>query len=222
MKSNDADEQRPARKRGRPARRERADEILNAGFLEFAEKGFDATRLDKVAERAGVAKGTLYLYYDSKEALFEAAVRSRISPILGHVTRIIDLYPGPTRFLLRQMLRVMYRQIAKGDVRTIIRIIIAEGDRFPALAEFYHREFVSKMMTILRSIIRKGIERGELRDSAATQLPMVLIAPGIMAAIWQMSFNRYEPIALDRFLESHIDLVMNGITSRGASDDDRA
>ena len=200
-------------KRGRPRRRGRDAEILNAGFQEFAEKGFDGARLDEVAARAGIAKGTLYLYYESKEALFEAAVRSRISPILGKVTRLVDFYPGPTRFLLRMIFRVMYRQIEKGDMRTVMRIMIAEGERFPSLTEFYYREFISNIMQVLEKIIERGVQRGELRDGAATRLPMVVIAPGIMASIWQMTFQPYRPIELNDFLEAHVDLVMHGISA---------
>ena len=192
-------------KRGRPRRGTREAEILEAGFQEFAEKGFDAARLDEVAARAGVAKGTLYLYCESKEALFEAAVRSRIQPIVGRVARLAEYYPGPTRFLLRM--------IAQGDFRTIMRIMIAEGQRFPALTEFYHREFIGQMIKLLETIVAKGVKRGELRAGAATGLPMILIAPGLMAAIWQMTFQPYQPVELDRFYEAHIDLIMNGISA---------
>jgi AcrR family transcriptional regulator len=200
-------------KRGRPRKEERPTEILEAGFREFAEKGFDAARLDNVAARAGVAKGTLYLYYGSKEALFEAAVRSRILPVLDRVMRLVDLYQGPTRSLLRLIFKMMYRRIADEDVRTLIRIIIAEGGRFPALSEFYYREFIAKIIAVLSKIVERGVKRGELREGAAARLPQVLIAPGVMAAVWQMTFQPYHPITLDQFLEAHIDLVLNGISS---------
>lgn len=198
-------------KRGRPRKEDRPAEILEAGFREFAEKGFDAARLDNVAMRAGVAKGTLYLYFDSKEALFEAAVRARIIPVLDRAVRLVDFYPGPTRFLLRMMFKMMYRRLAQDDVRTIMRIIISEGSRFPALTEFYYREFIAKIVVVLGKIVERGIKRGELRDGPATRLPPVLIAPGIMAAIWHMTFQPYHPIAFDQFLEAHVDLIMNGI-----------
>lgn len=200
-------------KRGRPRRDTREAEILEAGFQEFAEKGFSATRLDEVAARAGIAKGTLYLYYKNKESLFEAAVRSRIQPVVGRVARVVEYYPGPTQFLLRLIFRFMYRQIGSGDLSTIMRIIISEGQRFPVLTEFYHREFVGQMMKLIETVVAKGVQRGELRDGAATRLPMVLVAPGLMAAIWQMTFQPYQPVSLDAFLEAHIDLIMNGISA---------
>ena len=199
---------------GRPKKKGRSKEILTAGFQEFAEKGFDAARLDNVAARAGVAKGTLYLYYDSKEALFEAAVQSRLMPVLSRVGRLLDFYPGPTPFLLKVMIRLMYRQIATGEMRTLLRIIIAESERFPGLADFYYDEFMSKMIAILTKVVERGIARGELREGPATRLPLSIMSPGIMAAIWQMTFNRRHQITLDEFLEAHLDLVMQGVSMK--------
>lgn len=196
---------RKRRKEARPA------EILEAGFREFAEKGFDGTKLDGVAARAGVAKGTLYLYFDSKETLFKAAVHSRIIPVVDRLVRLVDFYPGPTKFLLKMMFKMMYRKLADPDVRTLIKIIIAEGDRFPELAEFYYNEFISKITQVLEKIIKRGIRREELKSGPATKLPQILIAPGLMAAIWQTTFSPYKEIPLEQFLQAHIDLVMNGI-----------
>ena len=158
-----------------------------------------------MAARAGVAKGTLYLYYDSKEALFEAAVQSRVSPVLERAVRLVDFYPGPTPFLLRMIFKMMYRRIAEEDVRTILRIMIAEGTRFPVLTEFYYREFIAKIVEVLGKVVERGIRRGELRDGAASRLPQILIGAGMMAAVWQMTFQPYHPIALNQFLEAHVD-----------------
>ena len=199
---------RKRRKEARPT------EILEAGFREFAEKGFDRARLDSVAARAGVAKGTIYLYFDSKEALFEAAVRSRIVPVVDRLVHLVDFYPGPTPFLLKIMFKMMYRKIANPDVRMIMKIIIAEGDRFPKLTEFYYKESVAKISLVLEKIIDRGVQRGELQTGPATKLPQVLIAPAVMAMIWQLTFSPYNTISLDQFLEAHIDLVLNGISNQ--------
>lgn len=196
---------RKRRKEARPS------EILEAGFQEFSEKGFDGTRLDSVAARAGVAKGTIYLYFNSKEELFEAAVRSRIIPVVGHLENLVNLSSEPTKQLLKMMFKMMYKELADPNVRTIIKIIIAEGDRFPELTEFYYNESLSKIVTVLENIIARGVKRGELQASPATKLPQVLIAPAIMAAIWQITFLPYKAISLNQFLEAHIDLMMNGI-----------
>lgn len=199
--------ERKRRKEARPS------EILEAGFREFSEKGFDGTRLDRVAARAGVAKGTIYLYFNSKEELFKAAVHSRIIPVVDNLDKLIETSPESTDRLLKMMLEMMYQKIADPDVRIIIKIIIAEGDRFPELTEFYYNEFISKIVTVLEKIIDRGVERKELKISPAAKLPQVLIAPAIMAVIWQITFAPYKTISLDQFLEAHIDLIMNGLSN---------
>ena len=112
------------RKEARPA------EIADAGFKEFAKHGFAGTRLDDVAARAGIAKGTIYLYFDSKQSLFEAAVLSRLGGVPDVVSSLISLYPGPTKPLLKQVFKQMYKTLAAGDLHVVMRIIIAEGDRY--------------------------------------------------------------------------------------------
>ncbi|MEO1650179.1 MAG: TetR/AcrR family transcriptional regulator [Pseudomonadota bacterium] len=199
-------------KQGRPPKKGRRDEILKAGYAEFAAEGFHLARLDRVADRAGVAKGTIYIYFESKEQLFEAAVRARVSPILGRVIRLTEYYPGPTKFLLRMLFRLVHQRMAEGELRTIFKIMIAEGDRFPDLLEFYYTEFVSKMLEQLERIVERGVARGELRAGAATSLPIVLISPGVMGMVWSLTFERYKPLEQDALVAAHIDLVMNGVS----------
>jgi AcrR family transcriptional regulator len=195
------------KKRGRPRKDERPDEILEAAFVEFADKGFLATRLDDVATRAGVAKGTVYLYYDSKEALFQAAVRSRMLPVVAQVGMLSQQHDGPTVDLLRVIVRVMYGRLSDPTVRTLMRILIADGQRFPDLIAFYHREVLSKLKGALQAIVARGVVRGEFRKGALTDLPEVLVSPGLMGAIWQMTFAAEEDIPLERFMAAHLDLI---------------
>ncbi len=195
------------KKRGRPRKEERPDEILEAAFAEFADTGFLATRLDDVAARAGVAKGTVYLYYDSKEALFQAAVRSRMLPVVAEVGTLSKQHQGPTIDLLRVVVRVMYGRLSDPTVRTLMRILIADGQRFPELIAFYHREVLSKLKSALKAIVARGVARGEFRTGALTDLPEILVAPGLMAAIWQMTFAVEEDIPLERFMSAHLDLI---------------
>lgn len=201
-----------------PAHRRRKDarpaEILAAAFHEFAEKGFRGTRLEDVAARAGVVKGTIYLYYESKTALFEAAVRSRMLPVVGQAQVLAHQHDGATEDLLRFMLHIIYRRLADPDVRTLIRILVADGPAFPNLLEFYHREFVSKMVALLGAVVRRGIDRGEFRGGAFADVPQVVMGPGLMAAFWQMTFAPYQPVTLDAFMVAHIDLVLNGLRPR--------
>ena len=196
---------RRRRKEARPA------ELVRAGLEEFALHGFAATRLEDVARRAGVVKGTIYRYFSDKEALFLAAVRKEVAPVFDEITGFIDAYPGTTRDLLKLLIETVHRQLVNSDLRVLIRIIIAEGERFPALTELYYAETVSKGRALLERIVARGIARGEVREGAAARLPLVLMAPAIMAAIWRMTFDKHAHISSEAFLEAHIDLVLHGL-----------
>jgi AcrR family transcriptional regulator len=196
---------RRRRKEARPA------EIILAGLDEFAEKGFAATRLEDVAARAGVVKGTIYRYFDSKDALFEAALKSRIGPVFDDIEPIIDAFPGSTPDLLRLVIQQVYREMFGPELQVLIRIILTEGSRFPAIAEFYHRESISKGRRLIAKLVRRGVERGEFRDGPASNLPVVIVAPALMAMIWKMTFDAFDPIGVEAFMAAHVDLVLNGL-----------
>jgi AcrR family transcriptional regulator len=196
---------RQRRKDARPA------EIIEAGMQEFAEHGFSQTKLDDVATRAGIAKGTIYRYFESKEALFEAAIKSRAGPVFDDVERVIELFPGSSESLIKTVIPQMYRELFSSDRHILMRIMIAESGRFPAIAEFYHRETIARGQKVLELIIQRGIARGEFRDGPIAQLPMIIVAPAIMAAVWKMTFDTVQPIAPETFLAAHMDLVLNGL-----------
>ncbi|KAA2244033.1 TetR/AcrR family transcriptional regulator [Salinarimonas soli] len=196
---------RRRRKEARPA------EIIEAGLAEFAEKGFAATRLDDVAARAGIAKGTIYRYFPSKEALFEAALISRVAPMLDGVEAVLADYPGSSADLLRLLLERVHRELVDSDARILMRVIIAEGSRFPAIAEAHYTHSIAKGRAILERIVARGVAKGEFRPGAAADLPMVVIAPALMAAIWRTVFEPIAPIPPERFLAAHLDLVLHGL-----------
>jgi hypothetical protein len=130
-----------------------------------------------------------------------AAVRTEVAPVFEQIIGFVDVYPGTTRDLLKLMFETLHRQMVNSDLPVLIRIIIAEGERFPALTELYYTETISKGRALLEQIVARGIARGEVRQGAAANLPLVLVAPALMAAIWRMTFDRY----------AHIDIVFNGL-----------
>ena len=213
-KGNAALERAPRHRRRKEAR---PAELIEAGLQEFALNGFSAARLDDVARRAGVVKGTIYRYFSDKEALFLAAVRSRITPVFDGITGLVDGFAGTTRDLLQLMLETIHRQLVNSEVRVLMRIIIAEGERFPALTDLYYREVISKGRALLERVVARGVERGEVREGAAADLPLVVVAPAIMAAIWRITFDRYAPIDGEAFLAAHLDLVFNGLLKRDSA-----
>jgi AcrR family transcriptional regulator len=203
---------------GKPRRRRkeaRPQEIIAAGLAEFAERGFAATRLEDVAARAGIVKGTIYRYFDSKETLFEAALSSGIGPAFEALPKIVADYDGSTFDLIRQLVSRLYEILFIPDVELLARIIISEGHRFPAVAELYYRLLVGKGRDILRQIIERGLARGELRPSPLSATPEVLIGPVVMAIVWNMIFDRLDPIGPKRFLEAHLDLLEMALGRNG-------
>ena len=203
---------------GVPRRRRkeaRPGEIIEAGLAEFAARGFAAAKLDDVARRAGIAKGTIYRYFPSKEALFEAAVLSREAPLAGEVERVIDAFPGPAADLLRLVIAQLYSRLFQPDLQVLMRIVISEGGRHPAIAAFYHRQMVAVGQRLLGRIVARGIAGGEFRRGAVARMPMILVAPAMMATVWKMTFDPFEPLDMETFAAAHLELVLDGLRVRG-------
>jgi AcrR family transcriptional regulator len=195
---------RPGARATRSAERRRA--ILAAALQEFAAQGFAATRIDDVARRAGVAKGTIYLHFADKETLFQELIRSELSPVVGALEHAShgDL---PVRLVAEQLIEVFVREIYETRRKDVIRLIIAEGPRFPKLAEFYYRAVVSRVMEAIRGLVRRAAERGELRHDTLARYPQLLAAPGLVAILWNGLFDGFEPLDVRALMRAHFDLV---------------
>lgn len=189
---------------------ERREAIIAAGLEEFIARGFAATRLDDVAKRAGVAKGTIYLYFQDKEALFQELIRSAVAPVIDRLAA-----PPVAGRSAREMFENFAETVAHDVVATrrgdLLRLFIAEGSRFPALAEFYYREVVARGMAGMRALIQYGIARGEIREPALAQFPQLMVAPAIAAVIWHGLFERLSPLDTAAMLRVHIDLIFGEV-----------
>jgi AcrR family transcriptional regulator len=201
---------RSAAAKSASSRAERAAErraaIVEAALEQFIASGFTATRLDDVAKRAGVAKGTIYLHFKDKEALFEELVRTAIVPLIGRLTAS----PSPSgsiRDALEGFARMFIQEVATTRRGDIIRLIVAEGPRFPAIADFYYREVVSRGLAAMRALIEIGIARGEIRSPRLAAFPQIVVAPAIIAVIWKSLFERHSPLDANEMLRVHLDLI---------------
>ena len=196
----------PPRKRRSAAPEERRAAILDAALEEFTARGYEAARLDDVAKRAGVAKGTIYLYFADKEALFQDLVRSMVHPVLGTLEHLreVDI---PARMLVEGMLNTFVREILGTRRKDIVRLIFTEGTRFPAIAEFYHREVIARVLAIVRPILKRAAERGELRDDSLARFPQLIIAPGLVAIMWDALFAKYEPLDVPEMIRAHVGIL---------------
>lgn len=207
-----ADAPRPSRRsRHGDTREDREAAIVDAGLDLFLEKGFAATKVDEVARRAGVAKGTVYLYFPSKDDLFHAVVRRSVEPLIDVVEDLAHDPDAPAAEVLKRVFKALYAEVVATDRREVLRLIIAEGGRFPKLAAYYHTAVVRRGGAALRQLMADAVARGEFRDGPATQRPEVLMGPALLALVWTLVFQEIDPLDLDEVLAAHIDLVLNGV-----------
>jgi AcrR family transcriptional regulator len=180
----------------------RRDAILEAALDEFSAKGFASARLEDVAKRAGIAKGTIYLYFADKESLFQELIRAKMVPVVGSLE--LALATGlPLRTIVEQAVEIFVREVYGTRRREVIRLLISEGPRFPAVAEFYYREVLSRLLKALRGMLRNAHERGELASDALVRFPMLLGAPGIIAIVWSGLFERFEPLDVRAMMRAY-------------------
>ena len=193
----------------------RPQELIAAALDLFVERGFAATRLEDVAALAGVSKGTLYLYFTSKEELFKAVVRENMIPLLGEAEDMIDRYPGHSAELFREIMMGWWAKIGDTKLSGITKLMLAESGNFPEVARFYHEEVIIRANRMVMRLLERGMARGEFRTLDVTQATHVIIAPVLMLMLWNHSFNpsRPESIAPQAYLQCLIDLLLNGMAA---------
>src|SRR5258706_3921870 len=201
------------RKEARPA------EILEAALAVFAERGFAAARMTEIAERARVSKGTIYLYFESKEAVFRALVREMLVPRLNEAAEIVRGHDGPAAPLLAQILRVLGHFISTSDRVVLPKIVIAEAGNFPDLARIYREELIERGMKLFGSIVARGIARGEFRDIPVEHALRLCIAPLLLAPIWRTTFAPLDAAPYDYpgLIEAHIATLLRGLKKEAAA-----
>jgi AcrR family transcriptional regulator len=206
-------ETRPETRRRRKA--ERPQEILEAAFHEFSRNGYAVTTLDQIAERAGVTKGTIYVYFENKEHLFISMVRELMKATLDTVHDMFERHEGSTAELLRAQFGFIYQHVVEDKRRReVVRMLIAEASRFPALADRYHEEIHRPCLELLNKAIQRGMDRGEIRRSAASEYPLVIMAPIALVDLWMMMFGDRHPLDLKSYFNAHLDLVLNGLLAK--------
>jgi len=182
----------------------RREAILDAALDEFSARGFAAARLDDVARRAGVAKGTIYLYFKDKEALFQELILFQLSPVVGAFESALasDL---PLATIVDQAIEIFIREIYGTHRKEVMRLIISEGPRFPTLAEFYYREVLARILKAMRARLARALDRGEIADDVLIRFPQLLGAASVLAVIWQGLFDRFEPLDVRAMMRAYFD-----------------
>jgi AcrR family transcriptional regulator len=204
----------PLRRRRKEAR---PQELLDAALELFVEKGFAAARAEEVAARAGVSKGTLYLYYPSKEDLLKAVIKTNLSERLAAGAAQAADFSGSAADLMRSLLVDWWTQIYDDPASAVFKLVITEARTFPEIAEFYAREVVMPARELMTRIIRRGLDRGEFRPLDPDVAMHSLILPLIMVCVHKHSIGAcaQTPALFEgpAFIRQHVDLVLAGMAA---------
>jgi AcrR family transcriptional regulator len=211
-RGDDNSAKRERRKEARPG------ELLDAALDLFVEKGFAATRSEEVAARAGVSKGTLFLYFPSKEELFKAVVRENISGRFAEWMQEFEDFEGSTAEMVRYCMRVWWERIGATRASGITKLMISEARNFPELAAFYQQEVIRPGTELVRRILRRGVERGEFRDIDVEYTVFSIVAPMIFLIMMKHSLGACAPqdypLDPERYLNAQVDTLLLGLCVR--------
>ena len=193
-------------------------ELIDAALALFVEKGFAATRSEEVAQRAGVAKGTLYLYYPSKEELFKAVVRHNLSNLIAEGLELAARFVGTSSDLLVQLIQLWWQRVGNTPAAGIHKIVLSEVRNFPGLAQFYADEVIVPADRLFSGAVQRGIDSGEFRPLPTHAVAHALMAPVIFMALHQHSFGACPVVGAEidptTMLHTHLDLVLRGLQVR--------
>lgn len=186
---------------------DRPQEITDAAFAAFAEKGYAATRVDDVAKRAGVSKGLLYLYFKTKEELFKAVVRSLVIPRIDALTARIDSADTSAEEFLRGPFLDFVKKMPGSPVAVVIRLLIAEGPKHPDLVQFYWDNVVSRGLASITGLVERGVVNGEFRRTQVNEMPHLIIMPVVFSMIFNLLFEE-QSLDTDKLIETHVDMLL--------------
>lgn len=201
---------RQRRKEARPA------ELLSAALDLFVERGYAATKLDDVAAKAGVSKGTLYLYFDSKEALFKAVIEQGILPMLDEGEALLQQHKVDARSLLQELLLRWWQLLGETPLGGIPKLMIAEAGNFPEVASYYYDNVIVRGRELLRQVLLRGVASGEFRQLDIESTIDVIMAPVLMLVIWRYSLapcgcGKQDP---QQYMTTYLDMLMNGLLNK--------
>ncbi len=195
------------RKEARPA------ELVSAALDLFVEKGYAGTRLEDVAARAGVSKGTLYLYFENKEELFKAVVRENIVARISQSADEALHFDGSSADLLRRLITTWWKDYGGSTAGGISKLMMAESGNFPEIARFFLDEVIEPWHRMLAAVIQRGAQRGEFRTIKPEMFARVVTGPLVMLSLWKHSFGvcSQQPLDANEYLATHLDIVLSAL-----------
>ena len=212
--NTDPHQKRERRKEARPG------ELLDAALALFVEKGFAATKAEEVAARAGVSKGTLFLYFESKEDLFKAVIRKNITHLFPTWNEAFTQFTGSSADMLRYAMTTWWENIGSTPASGIPKLVMSEAQNFPEIATFYHEEVILPGHALIRKILSRGIDSGEFRPLDVDHAVHTIVAPMIFLMMWKNSMGsctaNSQFLDPERFIQLQVDVLLHGIQSKDA------
>jgi AcrR family transcriptional regulator len=193
----------------------RPDEVLDAALELFTQKGFSATRVDDIAAKAGISKGAVYLYFPSKEAILEGLVRRAVLPIADHALGMISHYDGDPRFAVSMVMKMIGGRLSDPKLLAVPRLIIREVVHFPHLAEMYRREVLDRVIPVVETLIKRGIDQGYLRQVDPNLTIRSIVGPIALHILMAEIFGIVpkDGLNLDRFIDNHLTILFDGLSA---------
>ena len=193
----------------------RPDEVLDAALELFTQKGFSATRVEDIAAKAGISKGAVYLYFPSKEAILEGLVRRAVMPIADHALGMINHYEGDPRFAVSMVMKMIGGKLSDPKLLAVPRLIIREVVHFPHLAEMYRREVLDRVIPVVETLIRRGVDQGYLRQVDPNLTIRSIVGPIALHILMAEIFGIVpkDGLNLDRFIDNHLTILFDGLSA---------
>jgi AcrR family transcriptional regulator len=193
----------------------RPEEILDAALTLFTEKGFSSTRMIDVAKAAGISKGTLYLYFESKEAIFRDVVQQRITPQIDKIEELVNSFEGSYAELLKSMINAWWIGIACTSLSAIPKIMVSESGNFPELAEYFTKTVVTRSRDLFSKVISHGMIGGEFELYEAETVARLVVAPLVQATIWMHSLKPFDDdTGTQNYLQLHTEFILNSLVKK--------
>ena len=192
---------------------ERPGEIMRAGLELFAHNGFAATRLEDIAEAAGVSKATIYLYFKNKQDLFAAMVREYAAARVERIESFLDEYDGSYADLLEAVMRQLYETVQTPELRAIIKTLIAEAGNFEEIRNYHRDHVVLKGLGMMRRIIEGGVKAGEFRPCDPDATVQSVVFPFLMNSIGRQTFGELPQFEPEALFASHLEFVKRALAA---------
>ena len=196
----------------------RPAEIVQAAYQVFSEKGFAAARLDDIAARAGVSKGALYLYFETKQDIFEAVVKDAVAPNLGAIESLTEAFPGTFEQLIRLMIPRVALLAEASNMGKVVKMVIGESGNFPEIARIWHDDVVARGIGLLTQVIKRAQDRGEIRPGDPRDHALSIAGPLLAAVIFRETFVPVgaKPFDIPALMNQHLDTMLPGLLTSGS------